>query len=92
MEPGGAPAPEASARLGAGAVVAPQSALEHTDQRVLDTLKLRVFPGAARSELYEDAGDDYDDQSGQYRRTVLVTGHVVRVTEPAPFAHVELVH
>jgi alpha-glucosidase len=127
----------------AGAVVAMQALLEHTDQRVLDTLQLRVFPGAARSELYEDAGDGYAYQSGQYRLTTFVTSdgdraldlrattrgayrgastfdvtiasqrarparvlvdgremqgaydaasHTVRLTVPATFGHVELVH
>jgi alpha-glucosidase (family GH31 glycosyl hydrolase) len=34
----------------AGAVVPSQKTLQYTDQRALDTLQLRVFPGSAKSD------------------------------------------
>ena len=57
----------------AGAVVPMQPALDYTDQRVPDTLFLRLFPGSATSELYEDAGDGYEYEAGQFRLSTFVT-------------------
>lgn len=57
----------------AGAVVPMQPVLRYDGERRVDTLALHVFPGAATSELYEDAGDGYDYERGVYRRTTFRT-------------------
>ena len=57
----------------AGAVVPMQEVLEYTDQRVLDTLSLHVYPGAAKSELYEDEGDGYGYRAGRFRLSTFTT-------------------
>lgn len=53
----------------AGAVVPSQSVISYEGQRQLDTLELHVYPGSATSQVYEDAGDGYGYQSGEYRLT-----------------------
>jgi alpha-glucosidase len=57
----------------AGAVVPMQPVLPYDGARRVDTLTLHVYPGAASSQLYEDAGDGYENERGQYRLTTLVT-------------------
>ncbi|GAC1646930.1 MAG: glycoside hydrolase family 31 protein [Gemmatimonadaceae bacterium] len=68
----------------AGAVIPTQAVLEYVDQRSLDTLSIRVFPGAAaKSELYEDEGEGYSYAAGRYRLTTFTTaddGHRLLVT------------
>ena len=67
----------------AGAVVPTQEVLDYTDQRVLDTLSLRVFPGTATSEVYEDEGDGYSYAAGNFRLTAFATvddGHRLTAT------------
>lgn len=59
-----------------GAVVPMQPALSYEGARRLDTLSLHVWPAAAtpvRSELYEDAGDGYAYERGEYRLTSFTT-------------------
>jgi len=60
----------------AGAVIPWQAALLYEGQRALDTLNLDVYPGSATSELYEDAGDGYAYQRGEYRHTTFTTSTV----------------
>jgi alpha-glucosidase len=57
----------------AGAVIPMQAALEYTGERRLDTLELHVYPGAATSVLYEDAGEGFEYRRGEYRRTTFRT-------------------
>lgn len=57
----------------AGAVVPMQRPMLYDGERALDTLELHVFPGSATSMLYEDAGDGYGYQGGQYRLTTMRT-------------------
>ena len=57
----------------AGSVVAMQEPLDYTDQRALDTLSLRVYPGTAKSELYEDEGDGYGYEAGRLRLSTFTT-------------------
>jgi alpha-glucosidase len=57
----------------AGAVVPMQRVLPYEGARRLDTLTLHVYPGAAVSQLYEDSGDGYDNERGQYRLTTFTT-------------------
>ena len=57
----------------AGAVVPSQAVISYEGQRKLDTLELHVFPGSATSQLYEDAGDGYGYQHGEYRLTSFQT-------------------
>jgi len=51
----------------AGAVVPSQPVVSYEGQRRLDTLALDIYPGSARSELYEDAGDGYGYLRGESR-------------------------
>ncbi len=48
----------------AGAVIPNFPVMQYTGQLAVDTLTLRVYPGAAKSSLYEDAGEGYDYQKG----------------------------
>ena len=57
----------------AGAVIPSQAVLSYEGQRRLDTLSIDIYPGSAASELYEDAGDGYAYQRGEYRRTTFTT-------------------
>lgn len=60
----------------AGAVIPMQAVLPYSDARHLDTLELHIWPGsgpAVRSELYEDAGDGYAYERGDYRLTTFTT-------------------
>jgi alpha-glucosidase len=54
--------------------VIPSSAVvSYEGQRRLDTLSIDIYPGSAASELYEDAGEGYAYQRGEYRRTTFTT-------------------
>ena len=64
----------------AGAVVPSQAVLSYVGQRRLDTLQLDVYPGSARSELYEDAGDGYGYLRGESRLTIFTTSPVPHLT------------
>jgi hypothetical protein len=55
----------------AGAVVPMQPVMAYDGARRVDTLALHVFPGTATSELYEDAGDGYAYERGEYRLTTF---------------------
>jgi alpha-glucosidase len=57
----------------AGAVIPMQRPMLHDGAMPLDTLELHVYPGSATSLLYEDSGDGYGYQSGQYRVTTMKT-------------------
>jgi alpha-glucosidase len=60
----------------AGAVVPMQAVLPYDGARRLDTLELHVWPAATapvRSELYEDAGDGYAYERGDYRLTTFTS-------------------
>ena len=47
--------------------------VSYEGQRKIDTLNIDIYPGSATSELYEDAGDGYAYQRGEYRRTIFTT-------------------
>jgi alpha-glucosidase len=58
----------------AGAVIPMQAVLQYVGQRHLDTLELHVWDGgSAASELYEDAGQGFGYQKGEYRLTTFTT-------------------
>jgi len=57
----------------AGSVVPMQAPMLYDGARPLDTLELHVYPGSATSMLYEDAGDGYAYQRGEYRVTTMRT-------------------
>jgi alpha-glucosidase len=57
----------------AGAVIPSSAVVSFEGQRRLDTLSIDIYPGSATSELYEDAGDGYAYQRGEYRRTTFAT-------------------
>ena len=66
----------------AGSVVPMQPVMAYDGARRVDTLTLHVFPavgtGQVTSELYEDAGDGYGYEHGQYRRTMFTTRFTTR--------------
>ncbi|HJP85178.1 MAG TPA: DUF5110 domain-containing protein, partial [Gemmatimonadaceae bacterium] len=57
----------------AGAVIPSAPVVDFEGQRKIDTLRLDVYPGSATSEVYEDAGDGYAYQRGEFRRTTFTT-------------------
>jgi alpha-glucosidase len=57
----------------AGAVIPSQAVVNYEGQRKIDTIDLDVYPGSAASELYEDAGDGYGYQRGEFRHTTFTT-------------------
>lgn len=72
----------------AGAVIPMRPVMAYEGARRVDTLTLHAFPNAAgaaagvTSALYEDAGDGYAYERGQYRRTTFTT----RGSEDGAFA------
>jgi alpha-glucosidase len=74
----------------AGAVVTSQAVVSYEGQRRLDTLALDIYPGAARSELYEDAGDGYGYLRGESRVTMFTTsgtpGLTVEITRVGSYS------
>ncbi len=58
----------------AGAVIPMQAVEQYVGERHLDTLELHVWDGgSAASELYEDAGQGFAYQAGQYRLSTFRT-------------------
>jgi len=68
----------------AGAVIPSAPVVSYEGQRKIDTLNIDIYPGSATSELYEDAGDGYAYQRGEYRRTVFTTSAYTDLTGKAP--------
>jgi alpha-glucosidase len=64
----------------AGAVIPSQAVVSYEGQRRLDTLSIDIYPGSATSELYEDAGEGYAYQRGEYRRTTFTTSGAPRLS------------
>jgi len=64
----------------AGAVIPSAPVVSYEGQRKLDTLSLDIYPGSATSELYEDAGDGYAYQKGEFRRTTFTTSGAPKVS------------
>ena len=51
----------------AGAIIPLAKPMQYTGEKPLDTLEVRVYPGANGSfELYEDQGDGYQYEKGRY--------------------------
>ena len=58
----------------AGAVIPMQAVLQYVGERRLDTLELHVWDGGSlTSELYEDAGQGFAYQRGEYRLSTFRT-------------------
>ena len=56
----------------AGSIVPMGPEEEYATQKVLDTVELRVYPGADGSfTLYEDSGEGYEYEQGQFATTVI---------------------
>jgi alpha-D-xyloside xylohydrolase len=71
---GAAPAPIDSIPIfvKAGSIVPFGPDLQYATEKAPDPIELRVYPGAdAEFTLYEDAGDNYDYEKGQYARIPL---------------------
>ena len=51
----------------AGSIVPMGSYLQYTGQKAADTLEIRIYPGTdGKFDLYEDEGDNYDYEKGNY--------------------------
>jgi alpha-glucosidase len=53
----------------AGAVIPLGPVMQYTDERPLDELTLRVYPGAGEWTLYEDDGHTFEHRSGMWSTT-----------------------
>jgi alpha-glucosidase len=53
----------------AGSVVPAWPAMQHTGERTIDTLTLHLYPGTGQSHLYEDDGQTWAFQEGDYALT-----------------------
>ena len=74
----------------AGAVIPSAPVVNYEGQRKIDTLTLDVYPGSATSELYEDAGDGYTYQRGDFHRTTFTTsGTSLTMTHAGSYAGVK---
>ena len=73
----------------AGAVVPMQAVLPYDGARRIDTLELHVWPGsrdAVTSRVYEDAGDGYAYERGQYRLTTVTASAAANGERTLAFA------
>ena len=62
-----APADKSPLFVKAGAIIPLAKPMQYTGEKPLDTLEVRVYPGANGSfELYEDEGDGYQYEKGRY--------------------------
>jgi alpha-glucosidase len=74
----------------AGAVIPSAPVVNYEGQRNIDTFYLDVYPGSATSELYEDAGDGYAYQRGEFRRTTFTTsGQSLTLSRTGSYAGVK---
>ena len=77
---------QADVKIKGGAIIPMGNIIQNTNQYSLDSLTLMVSldqNGKATGTLYEDAGDGFDYQNGEYRNytfTALLKGLVVKVT------------
>ncbi|MBD2102435.1 glycoside hydrolase family 31 protein [Leptolyngbya sp. FACHB-261] len=53
----------------AGAILPMAPVMQYTDERPLDELTLRIWPGTAEWTFYEDDGHSFDYQNGAYATT-----------------------
>ncbi|NEQ24236.1 MAG: DUF5110 domain-containing protein, partial [Microcoleus sp. SIO2G3] len=53
----------------AGAIIPMQPVMQFVDERTIDRLTVRVWPGVGEFTLYEDDGRSFDYQSGQFATT-----------------------
>lgn len=53
----------------AGAIIAMQPVMQYVDERPIDELRLRVFPGNGEYTLYEDDGRTFEYQNGSSATT-----------------------
>jgi alpha-glucosidase len=53
----------------AGAIIPMQPVMQYVDERSLDELRLRIFPGIGEYKLYEDDGHSFDYAKGIYATT-----------------------
>jgi len=64
--------------------------VNYEGERKIDTFNLDIYPGSATSELYEDAGDGYAYQRGEFRRTTFTTsGQSVTMSRTGTYAGVK---
>ena len=74
----------------AGAVIPSAPVVNYEGQRAIDTFTLDVYPGSATSELYEDVGDGYAYQRGEFRRTTFTTsGQSLTIARTGSYAGVK---
>ncbi|MBD2744035.1 glycoside hydrolase family 31 protein [Coleofasciculus sp. FACHB-1120] len=53
----------------AGAIIPMQPVMQYTDERPLDELTLRIWPGHGECRLYEDDGHTFEYQTGAFATT-----------------------
>jgi alpha-glucosidase len=51
----------------AGAIIPMQPVMQYVDERSLNELRLRIFPGIGEYKLYEDDGHSFDGSKGSLR-------------------------
>ncbi len=83
----------------AGAVIPLWPEMNHTGEKPVETLLLRLYPGQHETILYEDKGESLDYEQGQYRwiyitsrweeNTLIVSRRVAGTFEP-PYTSVQL--
>ena len=68
----------------AGSILPMAEGLQYADKKPEQPLELRVYPGAdAAFDLYEDAGDGYGYEKGEYTLTRLVWDGAKKILSPA---------
>ena len=64
----------------AGAIIPVAKPMQYTGQMPLDTLEIRIYPGASgKFDLYEDEGDGYNYEKGEYTITPFVWNNRSRI-------------
>ncbi|MBD1944911.1 DUF5110 domain-containing protein, partial [Coleofasciculus sp. FACHB-712] len=53
----------------AGAIIPMQPVMQYTDERLIDELTLRIWPGEGEFRLYEDDGHTFEYQTGAFATT-----------------------
>ncbi|HEY9620772.1 MAG TPA: TIM-barrel domain-containing protein [Crinalium sp.] len=63
-----------------GAIIPMQPVVQHVDERPLDELRLRVYPGTGEWTLYEDDGHTFEYESGAWATTTYRVSHDNQIT------------
>ncbi len=55
----------------AGAIIPMQSVMQYVDEKPLDSLTLRIYPGTGEFTLYEDDGHSFAYKNGEFATTTI---------------------